>query len=66
LKVLKFDAYFQDNGKRRKSKVFYYLEDDTMQVVEPKIENSGCYQGKLFVKLIIKSTATLLYMHIPA
>ena len=29
------------------AQVFYYLEDDTMSVLEPMVENSGLPQGKL-------------------
>lgn len=53
--VLCFDAYFQEavNERReekyriRKCKIYFYLEDDTVQVIEKKIENSGIPQGTL-------------------
>ncbi|CAB3361910.1 Hypothetical predicted protein [Cloeon dipterum] len=46
--VLKFDAdCFEENGRMRKCQFFYYLEDDTIQVVEPRVTNSGCFQGTL-------------------
>ncbi|XP_068135101.1 EF-hand domain-containing protein 1 [Hyperolius riggenbachi] len=56
-KVLKFEAYFQEavpisqNEDHRVRKVFiyYYLEDDSMSVVEPPVENSGIPQGT-FIK----------------
>ncbi|TMW62150.1 hypothetical protein Poli38472_009643 [Pythium oligandrum] len=56
-KVLRFGAYFleavhesnMENYRVRKCEVFYYLEDDTLQITEPKIENSGILQGN-FVK----------------
>ncbi|KAJ0393663.1 hypothetical protein P43SY_003682 [Pythium insidiosum] len=56
-KVLCFGAYFLEavhesnleNYRVRKCEVFYYLEDDTIQITEPKIENSGILQGN-FVK----------------
>nr|XP_020442634.1 EF-hand domain-containing family member C2 [Monopterus albus] len=53
--VLCFEAYFQeavpevqDEAYRiRKCKIYFYLEDDTMQVVEPEYKNSGILQGTL-------------------
>jgi len=55
--VLRFSAYFQEpvhespkeNYRVRQCVVFFYLEDGTMMVVEPKVENSGIPQGT-FVK----------------
>ncbi|XP_046494790.1 EF-hand domain-containing protein 1 isoform X2 [Equus quagga] len=54
-KVLKFDAYFQEDVpmsteehyRIRQVKIYYYLEDDSMSVIEPVVENSGIPQGKL-------------------
>ncbi|XP_003404484.1 EF-hand domain-containing protein 1 isoform X1 [Loxodonta africana] len=54
-KVLKFDAYFQEDVpmsteehyRIRQVSIYYYLEDDSMSVVEPVVENSGIPQGKL-------------------
>ncbi|XP_072498547.1 EF-hand domain-containing protein 1 [Notamacropus eugenii] len=56
-KVLKFDAYFQEDVplsteehyRIRKVVIYYYLEDDSMSVMEPIVENSGIPQGK-FIK----------------
>ncbi|XP_036623803.1 EF-hand domain-containing protein 1 [Trichosurus vulpecula] len=56
-KVLKFDAYFQEEVplstderyRIRKVAIYYYLEDDSMSVMEPIVENSGIPQGK-FIK----------------
>ena len=56
-KVLRFDAFFLEavheseleNYRVRKCQIFYYLEDHTMQIVEPKTENSGLPQGN-FIK----------------
>eukprot|EP00794_Sanderia_malayensis_P011387 gene11387-12573_t len=53
--VLCFDAYFQEavHEKReeqyriRKCKIYFYLEDDSIQVIEPKIDNIGIPQGTL-------------------
>ncbi|XP_066542784.1 EF-hand domain-containing family member C2 isoform X2 [Hoplias malabaricus] len=53
--VLCFDAYFQEavvqsreeTTRVRKCKIYFYLEDDTIQVVEPELKNSGIPQGTL-------------------
>jgi len=55
--VLKFNAYFQEpvvedpneNYRLRQCIIFYYLEDDTMHIIEPRVENSGIPQG-IFLK----------------
>ncbi|KAI8614274.1 hypothetical protein BC830DRAFT_1169572 [Chytriomyces sp. MP71] len=54
-KVLRFYAYFQEavHEKReeqyrvRKCNIYFYLEDDTIHVSEPKTANSGIPQGTL-------------------
>lgn len=54
-KVLKFKAYFketvhespQEFYRVRPVDIYYYLEDDSISVVEPAVENSGMPQGKL-------------------
>ncbi|KAK5860609.1 hypothetical protein PBY51_022072 [Eleginops maclovinus] len=51
--ALCFEAYFyeavpqacNDTYRIRKCKIFFFLEDDTMQVVEPESKNSGIPQG---------------------
>ena len=51
--MLKFDAYFQETVHERREEryrirkcvMYFYLEDDTIQVLEPKQENSGIPQG---------------------
>uniref|UniRef100_A0A8C5MN70 EF-hand domain containing 1 n=1 Tax=Leptobrachium leishanense TaxID=445787 RepID=A0A8C5MN70_9ANUR len=56
-KVLKFDAYFQEvvpisqdeRYRVRKVSLYYYLEDDSMSIVEPVKENAGMPQGT-FIK----------------
>lgn len=56
-KVLRFYAYFQENivsssvetARNRHCVIYYYLEDDTLHIAEPKIENSGIPQG-MFLK----------------
>ncbi|XP_036772286.1 EF-hand domain-containing protein 1 isoform X2 [Manis pentadactyla] len=53
--VLKFDAYFQEDVpmsteehyRIRHVNIYYYLEDDSMSIIEPVVENSGIPQGKL-------------------
>jgi len=53
--VLCFDAYFQEavHEKReeqyriRNCKIYFYLEDDSIQVIEPRMKNSGIPQGTL-------------------
>ncbi|XP_051008912.1 EF-hand domain-containing protein 1 [Acomys russatus] len=54
-KVLRFSAYFQEDVplsteehyRIRQVNIYYYLEDDSMSVIEPVVENSGIPQGKL-------------------
>jgi len=56
-KVLSFKVYFKEavnesanageNHRVRKCKLYYYLEDDTIEIVELKQENSGVPQGNL-------------------
>ncbi|XP_032698363.1 EF-hand domain-containing family member C2 isoform X1 [Lontra canadensis] len=51
--VLSFDAYLEDevpdksqeNYRIRRYKIYFYLEDDTIQVNEPELKNSGMPQG---------------------
>ena len=55
--MLTFHAYFQEpvvenpneNYRIRKCIVYYYLDDDTLHIIEKKIENSGINQG-VFLK----------------
>ena len=55
--VLQFNAYFQEhvvenpdeNYRIRKCIIYYYLDDNSMYITEPKIENSGIPQG-VFLK----------------
>lgn len=56
-KVLRFSGYFKESvhasasesWRARKCLVYFYLEDDSMHIAEPKVENSGIPQG-VFVK----------------
>nr|XP_055099423.1 EF-hand domain-containing family member C2-like [Symphalangus syndactylus] len=46
--VLSFDAYLdrsQTKYRIRYYKIYFYLEDDTIQVNEPEVKNSGLLQG---------------------
>ena len=51
--VLCFDAFFQEavyekreeQFRIRNCKVYFYLEDDSIQVIEPRSKNSGVPQG---------------------
>jgi len=53
-KVLRFNCFFKEavnesrieNFRVRRCVLYYYLEDDSMHVSEPKIENSGIPQGE--------------------
>jgi len=53
--VLCFDAYFQEAVHEKKEeqyrihqcKIYFYLEDDSIQVVEPRWKNAGIPQGTL-------------------
>lgn len=56
-KVLRFYAYFKEsvhssaveNFRVRRCIIYYYLEDGSLHIAEPKVENSGIPQG-VFVK----------------
>ncbi|KAK7882331.1 hypothetical protein WMY93_028505 [Mugilogobius chulae] len=51
--ALCFDAYFEETVPQakeetyriRKCKIFFFLEDDTIKVIEPECKNSGITQG---------------------
>lgn len=53
--VLRFDAFFKqtvhespyEQYRVRKVKIMYYVEDDSIAVIEPPVENSGIPQGVL-------------------
>lgn len=55
--VLRFGAYFletvhesnMENYRVRVCEILFYLDDQTVQILEPKVENSGLVQGN-FVK----------------
>ncbi|KAM4529548.1 EF-hand domain-containing protein 1 [Fundulus diaphanus] len=53
-KILRFNAYFleeivyspEEEHRVRPVVIYYYLEDDSMCILEPAVENSGIIQGK--------------------
>lgn len=61
LQNLTFDAYFKStvnksfgcNYNLRKCKIIYFLEDNTIKVVEPVVINSGLPQGIIILFLYI-------------
>ncbi|KAF7284998.1 EF-hand domain-containing family member C2-like [Rhynchophorus ferrugineus] len=65
--ILCFDAYFQETLQEvpgspfqiRKVKIYYFLEDGTIQVIEPKVENSGISQGTLISRQRIRIPAPM-------
>jgi hypothetical protein len=71
-KVLRFYAYFKEavfsspveNFRVRKCVIYYYLEDDSLHIAEPKIENSGIPQG-VFVKRHRVPKASGEYVGVP-
>lgn len=65
--VLCFDAFFQQTLQEvrgspyqvRKVKIYFFLEDGTIQVIEPKVENSGVPQGTLISRQRIRFPAPM-------
>jgi len=59
--VLRYEGYFQEkveenaheNCRFRHCQILYYLEDGTMQVNEPRVENSGIPQGAFIKRHVI-------------
>ncbi|KAG8235664.1 hypothetical protein J437_LFUL016037 [Ladona fulva] len=60
--VLSFNAYFQEmkhgSCQIRRCKIFFYLEDGSIQVIEPKERNSGIPQGTLIHRQRIQKSST--------
>lgn len=62
LQVLRFFAYFKQTVHEspaeyfrvRPVDIYYYLEDDSISVVEPHVENSGMPQGMIVNKLSVE------------
>ena len=63
LQVLRWYGYFQEsvadspleNFRVRKVILHYYLENDTLEVIEPKQDNSGMPQASLYVQGLLSS-----------
>lgn len=57
-KVCKFYAYFIDNYPKRvhKVEIFYYLIDNTIEIIEPNIPNFGLIQGKILKRQQVPNT----------
>ncbi|MEW5310689.1 MAG: hypothetical protein WDW38_002460 [Sanguina aurantia] len=68
-KVLRFFGYFQEsvnesnmeNHRIRKVILYYYLEDDSMHVAEPRQDNSGIPQGVLIKRHKLTRTDQSFY-----
>ena len=67
--VLKFEGYFNEhvnessfeNYRIRPCQILYYLEDDSIQIIEKKTENSGMTQGDLLKRRRIYDTNNNIY-----
>ncbi|XP_051470341.1 EF-hand domain-containing protein 1 isoform X1 [Apus apus] len=54
-KILKFDAYFQEDVpvsteehyRIRQVAIYYFLEDDSLTIIEPVVKKAGFLQGRL-------------------
>lgn len=70
-KVLLFTAYMkstvhesaQENFRVRYLKIYYYLEDDTIAIVEPEVMNSGIQQGVFLKRQRIPRDASGITYH---
>ncbi|KAI8825058.1 uncharacterized protein EV422DRAFT_617490 [Fimicolochytrium jonesii] len=63
--VLRFDAYFKQTVHEsvekyhlRRVRILYYVEDDSIAVVEPPVENSGIPQGVLIKRQRLPRSST--------
>uniref|UniRef100_A0A9L0JN71 EF-hand domain-containing family member C2 n=1 Tax=Equus asinus TaxID=9793 RepID=A0A9L0JN71_EQUAS len=69
--VLSFDAYLEDevpeksqeNYRIRRYKIYFYLEDDTIQVNEPGVRNSGLPQGIFLNRVMILSLLAPVFIY---
>lgn len=69
--VLFFEAYMkqtvhesaQEQYRVRFFRVFYYLEDDTISINEPEIENSGMVHGTVLPKSPLAFTYSVAIWH---
>lgn len=70
-KVLLFTGYMKstvhesadETHRVRYFKIFYYLEDDTMSITEPEVENSGMSQGAFLKRQRIPRDASGITFH---
>jgi len=68
-KVLRFNAYFkesvteshEENYRVRKCVIYFYLEDESIHVAEPKQQNSGIPQGVFLKRHRIPTAAAGFY-----
>lgn len=65
---MKFDAYFketvhesQEQYHLRRVRILFFLEDDSIAVVEPPVENSGIPQGVLIKRQKMPKSSTENY-----
>ncbi|KAI9209172.1 uncharacterized protein BJ171DRAFT_560984 [Polychytrium aggregatum] len=66
--VLRFDGYFKQTVHEsveqfhlRKVRIHYFVEDDSISVVEPPVENSGIPQGVLIKRQRLPKSSTEYY-----
>jgi len=67
--VLSFKAYFKEavhespleNHRIRKVEIFYYMEDNSIQIVERKQENSGVPQGNFMGRHQVPKDADIFF-----
>ncbi|KAJ3275375.1 EF-hand domain-containing protein 1 [Terramyces sp. JEL0728] len=66
--VLRFDGYFKQTVHEskeqfhlRKVRILYFLEDDSIAVVEPPVENSGIPQGVLIKRQKLPKSSSEFY-----
>ena len=61
--ILKFHSYFMEDvhsermeqNRLRRCHIYYFLEDDSMMVVEPSVSNSGIPHGKFDIYIFTMS-----------
>ena len=65
-KIMYFEPNFFFISAHFRCKIYFYLEDDSIQVIEPKVENSGIPQGmndiNTVVCVIYRSIINILYL----
>ena len=65
---MRFDAYFKQTVHEsieqyhlRKVRIYYFIEDDSISVMEPAVENSGIPQGVLIKRQKIPKDSASFY-----